>query len=120
MSQINLLNNHIGVSSVLPSANDAHLPELKELSTAKTGTVKLDDLYRGESFNKGIDTSLIPKVGHEELLQPKNFNSAIKRAYEKMSTVKDSDVRHFVREDMQPLMDNCELLNAYLGMMGMA
>ena len=48
MSQINLLNNHIGVSSVLPSANDAHLPELKELSTAKTGTVKLDDLYRGE------------------------------------------------------------------------
>ena len=120
MSQINLLNNHIGVSSVLPSANDAHLPELKELSTAKTGTVKLDDLYRGESFNEGIDTSLIPKVGHEELLQPKNFNSAIKRAYEKMSTVKDSDVRHFVREDMQPLMDNRELLNAYLGMMGMA
>ncbi|MGN0915852.1 MAG: hypothetical protein ACI4NE_05820 [Succinivibrio sp.] len=120
MSQVNLLNSHIGVSSVLPSATDAHLPEIKELSTAKTGDVRLEDLYRGESISNSVDTSLIPKVGHEELLQPKHLNSALQRAFEKMSTVKDVDVRHFVRDDMQSLMDNRELLNAYLGLMGMA
>ena len=40
-----------------------------------------------------------------------------RKLHRKNAHVKDADVRRFLREDLSPLMENRELLKAYLGMM---
>ena len=110
-SSVNILNSNIGLGSVMNLPESEHLPQVEQIVVQNETEVKLDELYKGNSF------SAIALQGLDDILQPANLNRSLNSIFERMQGIKDADVRRFLREDLSPLMENRELLKAYLGMM---
>lgn len=123
MSQ-DILNPHLGISSVLPALRQEHLPEVDDFNTVVGNVSSLATVANfkaalsRDSFEKGIANSFIPVVGADELLQPAKLNANLQSVFTKLSAMHDdADIRRFVREDLTPLMENKELLQAYTNLM---
>ena len=116
-SSVNLLNSNIGLGSVMNLPESEHLPQVEQIVVQNETEVKLDELYKGNSFSAIALQGLEPKLSSNDILQPANLNRSLNSIFERMQGIKDADVRRFLREDLSPLMENRELLKAYLGMM---
>lgn len=119
---VDLLNSNLGISSVLPQAENVHLPSADDYgsigsseSLTEVAAYKLSVAPNG--FARETAAPFSPRIASDELLRPAVFNNSLNSAMEKLSTIHDADVRRFVREDLQPLAENRELLQAYLNMM---
>ena len=114
---VNLLNANFGVADILPPLEDGHLPEAADLSTAKLNVSNLEQLFADNNVNSLILKALDFEVKDKELLNGAKFNAALRDIQEELSLSRDPAVREFVRNDLAPLLENQDLLNAYLGMM---
>mgnify|MGYP003373551176 CR=1 FL=1 len=102
---IDILNANAGVTGILPSNTD--VPHLPESHTYVASDVE----------NLLLDKSLTPHIERVENLDPNVLNTCLNNIFEKCSSIRDIDIRHFIREDLQPLLENKSLLKAYMDMM---
>lgn len=119
-----ILNPNIGISTVLPAQQEEHLPEIGNFNTVVGNVSSLATVANfkaaliRDSFEQEIANTFIPALGSDELLQPAKLNANLSSVFTKLSAMKDdADIRRFVREDLTPLMENKELLQAYTNMM---
>ena len=117
MAGFDILNPKLGVGTLMPSAQDVHLPEIKEIASQKPSEVKLDELYTKNAPHQAVVNAFEPQVSTDEILRPAVFNRCLNSAIERLSTIKDSDVRAFVESDLKALDENRDLLRTYLGLM---
>ncbi len=119
---VELLSTKLGISDILPQAQSVHLPGAEAFNQAGraeslTEAAAYQEALAADGFSRAVAFAFQPKVSSDELLSPGVFNNLLLRAAEKLSSIKDADVRRFLREDLQPLAENRQLLQAYLGMM---
>lgn len=112
-----ILNSSIGLEGILDHAFDNHLPEAKELVRNLSPDVKVQELYRGNGFNSQVANSFFFKLNNKNLLQPPCMKRALEDLEEKLKEISDEDIASFLKNDLQPLLDNTQLLNSYLNMM---
>ena len=115
---IDILNANTGVTGILPSNTDApHLPESYTYVASDVENLSLDKLFDCQNQQKLLDKSLTPHIERVENLDPNMLNTCLNNIFEKCSSIRDVDIRHFIREDLQPLLENKSLLKAYMDMM---
>ncbi len=120
---IDILNSSIGIGQVLPQAGSEHLPDIERFSSvgsaADLSAVAAYKAAMGKNgFARTALSAFIPQVSSDELLKPAVFNRHLQSAEEKLAAFsQDRSVRAFVHKDLQPLRENRELLQAFLGMM---
>lgn len=119
---VDLLNPNLGISTLLPEAPLDHLPETDDYnSVGRNADLSALQEYKlslsGHGFERSISQSFIPKVASDELLRPAVFNNLLHSAASKLAASDDPKLRRFAREDLAPLEQNKELLQAYLGLM---
>lgn len=119
-----ILNPNIGISTVLPAKLEEHLPEVDNFNTVVGNINSLATIANfkaslsRDSFEQEIANTFIPALGFDELLQPAKLNANISSVFTKLAAMNDdANIRRFVREDLTPLMENKELLQAYTNMM---
>lgn len=117
-----LLDLRLGIGSVLPAAGDEHLPALNDFNTVSTD-VSLSEVQTffqnvaPDGFERSVSAPFVPTVPAEELLRPAVFSGLLHSAAEKLSTQQEPAVQAFVKQDLQPLLENTQLLEAYVGLM---
>ncbi len=119
---VEIFNPNVGISSVLPGISTEHLPNADDFNTigqqANLGEVQsYKQALNANSFNTNIVSNFTPEIVSDDLLRPATFNNLLNSSMSKLAEIKDADVRDFLQQDLKPLSDNRELLNAYLGMM---
>ena len=120
---IDVLNSKVGIADVLPAASNEHLPTVDDFnSVGQSQSLSEVTAYKSalesNGFNIQLASTMRPVINSEDIVRPTRFNNLLNSAQEKLSQVEnDANLRRFVREDLAPLAQNRELLNAYLGMM---
>ncbi len=115
-----ILSSGLGVQGTLPDAGvrQEHLPEAARFVA---GSVEqkagLDSLYGANQQQRMLQQALSPRIDNPQQLAPAVLSRNLATMTRKLSRIKDRDIRSFVRKDLEPLEQNRELLNAYLGMM---
>ena len=96
---IEVLNANTGLSSVLPTANEVpHLPNSDTYVVGLVESKSLDNLFLHKEQDKLLEKSLTPKLSRPEQLEPSSINLLL-------------------NEDLKPMLENKELLKAYMDMM---
>lgn len=117
---VDLLNQNIGIGSVLPSYSDNHLPSVDDFSTVtKNEDVEslLKDNFSTQNTRQFVMKFFEPEVSSDEFLKESSISANLSSALDKLSTIKDTDIRRFVREDLEPLLENKALFHSYCTMM---
>lgn len=116
---IDLLNQNVGIGTVLPSYTDQHLPSVDNFATVVKGenvsAASLND-FKPASLQTQATAAFEPKVGSDDFLKESSINAKLSSISDKFSSIKDADVRRFVREDLEPLLENKALFLSYCTM----
>ena len=119
----NLLDPNQGIQNILaPSLAgvDGHMPGARPLAANVLREAGLEDLYGGVSASlagKLLEEALCPEVGDGDVLRPDVFHAQLTGSLEALQGSRDPAVRAFVRDELRPLLENAELLKAYVGLM---
>lgn len=114
---INLLDPGVGIQNLMPPDERGRMPGARPLASAATTEPGLEALFPGDAAEAAIAEALRPPVGDGSILQPEIFRAELRGSLEALETVRHPDVRAFVREELRPLLENTELLNACTGLM---
>lgn len=120
---IDVLNSRVGIADVLPAASNDHLPTVDDFNSvgqaqSLSEVASYKSALESNGFSLQFASIMKPVINSEDILRPARFNNLLNSAQEKLSQIdNDANLRRFVREDLAPLAQNRELLNAYLGMM---
>lgn len=120
---VDLLNPHVGIQTVLPQADAAHLPDIQRFAGVDnapelSSIAAYKEAVGKNGFERSAVNAFTPQVSSDELLRPAVFNRHLNELEHKLQEFSaDRDVRRFLREDLTPLRENRELLQAFLGMM---
>jgi hypothetical protein len=118
MEARNIMNPNVGVQGVLDSEPfEFRLPSARPLATDVTSETKLSDLYRLADFQSRILADLQPRVGDEALLRPDVFTKNLRESLKRLRENKNPHVRRFLRDDLEPLMENEQILRDYVNML---
>lgn len=119
MSSINLLSSSLGIQSVMNTmtTQDQGMPQARPLATTVISEAALDEIYNPATAESLMQKALCPDVGDGEILQPEVFRANLKASMEDLSMSRDPAIRDFVKQDLQSLLENNELLQAYTGLM---
>jgi type III secretion protein X len=108
----------IGVQTLLePRLDDARLPDPRTLSTGVAQESGLADLFKMPTFADKLTESLRPVIYDDGLLRPDVFLKNLREARERLKESKSPDARRFVRDDLDPLMEDTQLLRTYAGLL---
>jgi hypothetical protein len=111
---IDILRPDMGVQTIMDLQGPASgLPEARTLVSDTTGLDSLTNLYRLPTLRQLLAATLSPKLVDEKLTRPDVFNRNLRSAYNKLKDEKKAEVRHFVRNDLQPLIDDADLLRTF-------
>jgi type III secretion protein X len=115
---LKIFDPSVGVQTVLePRSDDARLPEARPLSTGITGETGLADLFKMPTFSVNLKEALRPEILDDDLLRPGVIRKNLREASERLRDSRSSDVRRFVRDDLDPLLDDTQLLATYVGLL---
>lgn len=122
MSNLNILNSSLGIQSIMdtmPSQESASngMLHARPLATTVIHEAGLDEVYSPATAESLLQKALCPDVGDGEMLQPEVFRANLKASMEDLGLSRDPAVRDFVKQDLAPLLENNELLQAYTGLM---
>lgn len=112
-----ILRTNVGLEGVLDLPLDNHLPDAKDLPRNLSSDIKVEDLYKGNMFNLRIESAFGFKLDNQALIQPSTMRHAIEDIQEKLQNIRDEDVASFIKNDLQPLLQNTDLFNSYMNMM---
>ena len=116
-STINLLDASFGIQNVLDMPETGRLPQAREMASTALSEAGLSELYAPSNARQLIEDALCPEVGDGSLLSPEAFAGNLRGC---LASLKDSDdpaVLALIRDELKPLLQNGELLQAYLGLM---
>lgn len=119
MSNINILSSSLGIQSVMNTmtTQEQSMPQSRPLATTVIREAALDEIYNPATAESLLQKALCPDVGDGEILQPEVFRANLKASMEDLSMSRDPAVRDFIKQDLNPLLENNELLQAYTGLM---
>ncbi|MDR2935050.1 MAG: type III secretion protein [Candidatus Adiutrix sp.] len=114
----NLLDPNLGLSGLIERADPSErLPRPHTLATGAAPEAGLADLFKPANFQSLIMAGLEPRVSDENLLRPDVLKRNLETGLEKLKKSRRPEVRRFVRDDLNPLMDDQDLLRGYLNLM---
>ncbi len=117
-SLVNLLDPNLGIQRILdPGSQASHLPQARPLASSAAREAGLDELYCNRRAERQLEAVLCPVTGDGSLLQPDTFQAELRGSLEALRGSDKAAVRVFVRDELAPLLDNTELLKAYMGLM---
>lgn len=119
MSLINLLDPRLGIQDVMdmPSLGSKTLPEARPLAASVLREAGLEELYAALNASRLVEQALCPDVGDGELLRPEVFAANLRHCFMALRDTDDPDILEFLRQDLQLLLENRDLLQAYTGLM---
>lgn len=119
MPTINLLDSSLGIQSVMdsPTAHPSGMPTARPLAANVLREAGLEELYSPSNAHHLVEQALCPDAGDGELLRPDVFSANLAGCMDALRDAEDPAVRAFVRDELGPLLQNKELLNAYMGLM---
>ncbi|MDR3037793.1 MAG: type III secretion protein [Candidatus Adiutrix sp.] len=114
----NVMDPNVGVSGFLDRLETGgRLPQPRPLATGLAPETGLADLFKPANFQSRILEGLQPRVGDEALLRPEVMRRNLQAGLERLRKSRRPEVRRFVREDLEPLMEDHDLLRGYLNLM---
>ncbi len=122
MSNINLLSSNLGIQSVMDTMPSQEglaqgMMHARPLATTIIHEAGLEEVYNPATAESLMQKALCPDVGDGEIVQPAVFRSNLQASMEDLGLSRDPAVREFVKQDLGPLLENNELLQAYTGLM---
>lgn len=117
MSKVNLLDANLGIQSVLHAPDGGRLPEARQLVSTVLRPLGMEALYAPRTLRSTVEQALHPNVGDGEMLRPEEFSASLRRCAHILGDASEESVRRLVREELEPLLENKELLHAYTGLM---
>ncbi|MBQ3059913.1 MAG: type III secretion protein [Desulfovibrio sp.] len=114
---INLLDPNLGIQNVMESGGNGAMPNARPLASTVLREAGLDELYNAGTAARQLEAALCPPVGDGSLLQPENFLAELKGSLNALRDSREPAVRAFVRDELNPLLENTELLKAYTSLM---
>ncbi len=119
MARINLLDPDLGIQNVLEEpARGASLPQYRQMAANALSEAGLEALYAPSNTARIVEEALCPDVGDGTLVQPAVFSACLARCAEKLSGKSGSPaLRELLEKELDPLLENRELLNTYMGLL---
>ena len=114
---INLLDPSLGIQNVMEMPESGSLPHARELAVSVLREAGLDELYAPVNTRLLTEQALCPDVGDGTVLTPERFSSTLKGCVESLKDVDDPVVQSMINQDLKPLLENGQLLQAYAGLM---
>jgi hypothetical protein len=115
---LDLLNPHLGVQSILAPPSEAdRLPGARPLANNTVGEAGLNEFYHLPTMNNLIAEALKPQAPDDEFLRPDIFSRNVRAAFEELKSSRNKDVRRFVRDDLEPLLEDVALLRTFTGLL---
>ncbi|MBQ9275279.1 MAG: hypothetical protein IJ228_10725 [Succinivibrio sp.] len=113
-----VLSSRIGLSEILPPAvEENHLPKAEDYVAGEVNQVSLEGLFGSDRQLAEQRSALLPKLDRPEQLSPVQIRRSLESIGGKLSQLQDAHCRVFLRDVMQPLMEDTELLTSYTNMM---
>jgi len=114
----NILDPNLGLSGLIERAEPSdRLPQPRTLTTGAAPEAGLADLFKPANFQSLIMAGLQPRLSDENLLRPDILRRNLETGLEKLKKSRRPEVRRFVRDDLNPLMEDQDLLRGYLNLM---
>ena len=117
MAEINLLDPSLGIQQILDTLWSPALPEARQLASTAMNTVGLDELYAPSNAQTLIENALCPEVGDGSSLRPGTFFRKLGECAQVLQQSDDPKVRECLTGEIEPLLENRELFQAYSGLM---
>ena len=114
---IDILSPNLGIQNILSSPEQNHMPDARPLASTVLREAGMDELYNHNTADRLLNELISPSVGDGSILQPAVFQSELKSSLNSLRSCDDPRVQAFLRDELQPLLDNTELLKAYEGLM---
>lgn len=119
---INILSAHEGISQVLSPQTNEHLPDLEGFtSIAGSHTLHEVENYKAQLASDAMRLSLsqnfAPHLSFNEQLQDSNLSRSLYESAVVLEKVRSPEIRDFVNQDLVPLVENKQLLQAFQSMM---
>lgn len=115
----NLLNPSLGIQNVLdmPVTGQTGMPHARQIASNVLREAGLEELYAPSNAAQVTENALCPDVGDGDVLRPEVFAANLRGCAEAMQDSGSPAVRQMLREDLNPLLENNDLLKAYMGLM---
>lgn len=119
MPSINLLDPSLGIQAIMesPAAARDGIPEARPLAANVLREAGLEELYSPSNAHRLVEQALCPDAGDGDILRPEVFSGNLAGCLEALKDSEDPAVRALVDGELAPLLQNKELLNAYMGLM---
>ena len=115
--KINLLDSNLGIQNVMDFEQAGALPKAENLAASVLYEAGLEDLYAPNNYAQLIEESLSPHTGDGHILRSAVFAQNIGQCLEKLAASDNTVVMQAVQQDLRPLQENKDLLQAYCGLM---
>lgn len=117
MSNVNLFDSRLGIQDVLQHTSSDTLPEAKQIASNIVRDISLEDVYTNLNFMNAVNELICPDVGDGRILQPGEFSYILESCIHELKNSDDPKVQALVSDVLIPLLENEELLDAYMGLM---
>ncbi len=117
MPKINLLDTNLGIQDILTPQNAESMPLARPLPQTSLREAGIDELFNTVTTDKIIERNLTPPTGDGTILTPAIFSDALTNTLELLKDSKNPDIKSFVHGELMPLMDNKDLMHAYIGLL---
>lgn len=112
--RIDLFNPHLGLDKVLPPLTNDHLAEVSELKTPELKPSGLDSLFQPSNLSTAVLSSLSFKLKDLELLNKNVMQEELESLKKELSLSRDPAARRFLKDVLEPMLANDEVLSSYL------
>ena len=116
-SSINLLDSSVGIQHVMDMPEPANLSRARELASNALNEPGLEELYAPGNAWQLVEHALCPDVGDGSMLNPETFSRTLEECLHELKDSSDPAVQDMLSQELVPLMQNGQLLQAYLGLM---
>lgn len=115
--QHSLFNPTLGIEALMPGPEEAGLPRTHELATSALTGSSLEALYGPVNTRTAFEAMLCPGLGDGRLVAPERFRSEMEALTKKLKQSRKPELQAFLKDEIEPLLINGQLLNAYRNLM---
>ncbi|MBQ7606456.1 MAG: type III secretion protein [Desulfovibrionaceae bacterium] len=116
-ARINIFDKQLGIQDILAPQSSETMPLARPLPQTSLREAGIDELFASVTTDALIERSLVPATGDGTILTPSVFSDSLANSLELLKDNKNPDIRSFVRGELMPLLDNRDLMQAYIGLL---
>lgn len=117
MQSVSLLDPSIGIQNVIDMPLRDGLPAARELPASAAAENGLEELFSPMNAQTVTESLLRPEVGDGTLLAPERFADSLRACADILRREGSDEAKELVEKELDPLMENSGLLQAYVGLM---